>query len=505
VRRVALLTLLFLAGCYSWHTRVDPPSALLNQEHPPTHVRFTLADGKRTEMWFPRIGNDSITGRDRNEQQYKTRTVALADVTRVEVSDFNAGKTIGTVVGVGVGVLLVAAVVASTGDWGSSDWGSSDGTASCPQVYSWDGERWRLDSGTFGGAFAEGLERTDYDNLDYPVPQDGKVLLRVGNELNETEQVDALQLLAVDHPAARTIVPLTDGTIVSLTAPDAPVAARDDAGRDALRQVQNQDNWSWESTLRPRDPNDPSDIRDGLTMSFVRPRGTDQATLVLDGHTSAWAGLMLTEFIAAHGATTRDWYTALNQSPALARGVGAALAREGFLSAAVETTTGWKPAGLFWEAGPEVVKRQALPLDLSGVTGDTVRVRLESIPSFWLVDRVSMTWGAPDTVPARKLPLLSAIDGQGRDVAPELRTVDQRRFTIETDEWADLQYRDAPPPAPGLTRSYLLASTGWYRIHTPEAGPVDSTLLAAVASGPGGGSRVAIMRSNTALRWAGAQ
>jgi hypothetical protein len=56
-------------------------------------------------------------------------------------------------------------------------------------------------------------------------------------------------------------------------------------------------------------------------------------------------------------------------------------------------------------------------------------------------------------------------------------------------------------PAAGLVRSYLLRSTGFYRIHTPEAGQSDTTLLNEVASGPGGVSRVAVRHQNRALRW----
>jgi hypothetical protein len=503
-RKAVLLILLLLAGCYSWQTKPGSTEAVFRPEHPPKRVRLQLVGGKKVVLWYPRIENDSINGHDRGGEGYKTRTVALADVTKVEVHSFDGGRTGFVVVGLlAAGTIAWAIDVEANGGldgWGGS-WSSDGGSASCPQVYSWDGVRWRLDSGTFGGAFAEALERTDYDNLDYPVAENGQVHLRVANELDETEYIDALQLLEVDHPADRIVVPLTNGVTLSLRPPASPVAAMDDAGRDALRQVRDADGWSWESTLRQRNPDAPREIRDGVVVSFVRPAGAHRGTLVLDGHTTVWASLMLREFVAAHGHTTRDWYAGLKQSPEQARGMAAALAREGFLSAAVQTGQSWKPAGLFWEAGPEVVKRQALPLDLSGVEGDTVRVRLESIPSFWLVDRVSMSWGPPDTVTPRELPLLSAIDRQEQDQAPELRTVDHRRFTLETDEWADLVYRDDPPAAEGHRRSYLLRSTGWYRIHTAEAGAPDSALLAEVASGPGGGSRVAVRKSNEALRW----
>jgi hypothetical protein len=500
--RAALLTLALLAGCFSWRKNPSDPATLLGTEHPPRHVRLFLANGDRKEVYDPRVENDSVIGTTSLARKAERRAVALADVTRVEVNKFNTGKTIGAVAATGAVALLIAGIaIASSDGWGGGGGGGGGDYASCPQVYSWDGAEWRLDSGTFGGAFMEALELTDFDNLDYPVAREGKVWLRVGNELNETDYVDELALLAVDHPADRTIVPTRDGRALSLSTLMTPVAARDGAGRDALPQVRDYDDWSWESTLRQRDVDDSTQIRDALELSFVRPTGARHATLVLDGHNTTWASLLLTRFIAAHGRDTRAWYDSLARAPETARRMAAGLAREGFLSVAVQTGNRWTPQGLFWEAGPEIVKRQALPLDLSRVSGDTVRVRLESVPSFWLVDRVTIAWGEAETITPRVLPLVSAEDRQEQDVAWQINARDGTRLTLEPDDWAELSYQDGPAPRAGLVRSYLLRSTGFYRIHTPEAGPADTALLNEVASGPGGVSRVAVRHQNRALRW----
>lgn len=71
-----------------------------------------------------------------------------------------------------------------------TDNGGSDQTYSCPLVYSWDGQRWRLDSGTFGGAIMPALARTEVDNLLHAVPVGDSLRLRITNELNETDHLD---------------------------------------------------------------------------------------------------------------------------------------------------------------------------------------------------------------------------------------------------------------------------------------------------------------------------
>lgn len=175
-----------------------------------------------------------------------------------------------------------------------------------------------------------------------------------------------------------------------------------------------------------------------------------------------------------------------------------ALAGEVFLGVEVRTQRGWTPRGRFWEAGPEILKRQVLDLDLSGAEGDTVRVRLESAPSLWLIDRVAMDFSPERPVAVQRLALTQARDGNGRDVREALAAGDGRALTLETGDAAELRFA-APDPAAGLGRSYLLRSTGWYRIHVAETGQPDVALLARIGSGGYSISRISVGRLNDAL------
>jgi parallel beta-helix repeat protein len=56
---------------------------------------------------------------------------------------------------------------------------------SCPYVYSWNGEEYKFDSQILGNA-PRRPQRSDYDSLDYLVPADGKHLLKLTEELDET-------------------------------------------------------------------------------------------------------------------------------------------------------------------------------------------------------------------------------------------------------------------------------------------------------------------------------
>ena len=508
VRPVAvLLAALTLGGCMTWRPATTPVRALL-AERGETVVRVRRHGGERLVVTAPRILGDTLFGGLVSPSD--PVAIPLADIEAVEVQRVSAGLTVLALAAAGATAVVVATAISegmkeepptptpppyngSGGCVGQGCW-----TFSCPLVYSWDGATWRLSSGTFGGAITRGLQRTDVDNLEYATPQEGVLRLRVANELAETDYLDALAVLAVDADSGFTVSPDPAGGLHALGALASPVSARDFRGGDALARVRDADGWSWESGVSGRDTARAEDLRDGLVLTFVRPHGAARAHLVLDANSSSWSALLLGEFVSAHGAATQAWYDSLDTRPAMARATGARLAREAFLSAAVRTARGWSPQGIFWEAGPEIVKRQVLDLDLSGVAGDTVEVRLESAPSFWLVDRVSMDFTADRALAVRELPLLSARDATGRDVAPLIAAADDRYFVLERGDNAEIRLLVPERPA-GASRTFILRTTGWYRIDTSHAGAPDVAGLDALGRDPLAISRASVARLNAAL------
>jgi len=503
-----LLAVLTLGGCMTWQPAGFATRDVLAAQRE-TIVRVRRHGGETLVLVAPRVIRDTLHGSVRSGATAATSltqevAIPLADVEGLEVERYSAGRTGLLIAAVGATALAVAAAVVANsapepppppanpcGVMGC-------GSISCPLVYSWDGARWRLDSGTFGGAITRGLQRTDVDNLDYATPRDGTLRLRVANELAETDYLDALTVLAVDADSGFAVAPDPRGGLHTLGALAAPVSAREFRGGDALARVRDADGWNWESGPSGRDTARAADLRDGLVLAFVRPNGAARGHLVLDGNSSSWSALLLEEFVRAHGSATQAWYDSLDVQPALARATGARLAREAFLAAALRTGETWTPLGIFWEAGPEVVKRQVLDLDLSGVVGDTVVVRLESAPSFWLVDRVALDFTADRPVVVHELPLVSAHDSAGRDVAPLLAAADDHYFIMANGDGAELLLRVPERPA-GTSRTFLLRTTGWYRVDTPNVGVPNVAEIDALGRDPLAISRASVARFNAAL------
>lgn len=490
---IALLGAL-ASACTTWQTQSAAPDQVLAGKTP-DRIRVTRPDGSTTELVRPLIAGDTLLGSWPGSTLTDSTgriAIPLSDVQSVAVQRVSAGRTV-LLIG-GLGLTAIAIVAAATDEPKPAP---PPEHVSCPLVYSWDGTTWRLDSGTFGGAIAPALGRTDVDNLVYATAQDGILRLRVANELNETDYLDALSVLAVDHAPGLMVAPDGAGGLHTLGQLMAPATARDFRGADALARVAAADGWNWESNPTRRDTAVSADIRDGLELVFPNPR-VRFARLVLDGNNTPWASHLMQKFVGAHGKATKAWYDSLETYPHLARALGTMMAQEAFLGVSVWADGQWQQQGYIWEAGPEIVKRQVFSLDLSRVQGDNVRIRLESAPSFWLIDYVALDSSAPAAIEVHEVFAETARHHAGADVGDRLRFRDGGYFVMEHRDGAEMRFRVPAVPA-GRSRSYLVQSSGWYRIHGPETATPDSRVLARVLTEPHGASREAVAKFNHAL------
>lgn len=491
---------LWICSCTKWSDPKLPVEDVMSAPETPGRVRVTLFDGSRLELDAPRLLADTLQGLGKAASRDAPRhwvSIPLSDVRSVEVRKAN---TVGTVVLVGVSALVAAGIVAAIADAAEDDPPPAPPPPiSCPLVYSWDGTAWRLDSGTFAGAFLAPLARTDVDNLVHLEPVDGWLRLRLANELSETDHVDALAVLAVDHPIGTSVAADATGRIHVVGAAVAPRSARDDRDRDALAALAAVDGWGWESSPTGRDTTEAGVLRDGVELVFDRPPGADRAVLLVDGQNTPWTSWLMQEFVAGHGRETDAWYAARNADPMGALALGAKLAAEAFLAVSVWDGNGWSVRGHVPEIGPELPKTTAVPLDLTGLEGPVLRVRLESAPMFWNLDRVVVDFAPGPAAEARWLtPATAEREGDGLSVADLLAAADGREVVLEKGEAVRLEF-PAPPAPEGLARSYLLASTGWYRIHAPPSDADPDPDVRRVETEPGAVSRLSVARANLGL------
>lgn len=409
--------------------------------------------------------------------------VSFERVAQVEVGSKTGGgakKTIGIILGVAA---VVAIVVAATS--GSPKPAPSPTPPCSPLVSSYDGKQYIPDSDAFGGAMFKAAKRTDWDTLEHMGEVGGEYRVKIQKGQAETEFVDELALLAVDHPPHTRVVPDFGGALHILGNPQAPIRAVAARGGDVTALVARPDDRIWVSSPFGRDPDDRSQVRDGMTLEFARPAGARSATLVFRVQNTLWGYHVRQRFLELLGTDFEAWYARMDTASGDYQAFDRARRREVALGVQVGEGRGWRDAGFVWEVGPSLPRDVAVVLDLHDVAGERLRVRLDSTVGLWTIDSVQIHYSEGALREVREIAPSRATDQASRDIAPSLSRADGLEHVMTEDtDWAEATF-PAPPRRPGWERSLVLKTTGYYRIHVSGRGEPQWALVQRMVEEPG--------------------
>ncbi len=401
--------------------------------------------------------------------------IALEDVLYLQVT--KADPVMTTVAALGVMALAAAVlgvIVALTKE-------------SCPFIYSWDGQQFVLDAEPLGGAVCEGLRRSDYSRLDHLEPVDGRYRLLVRNEVSETQYLDHVKLLVVDHPAGYEAISDTVGNLYLVGETMAPFLASDENGTDLLPFVTAADGIAWQSRLPVDTPASLERPRHHLTFKFPRPVNAQWATLVTNVGTTLWGSNMIREMLQLRGAHIEDWYSAIKERDQEYDQMNHFIDREELWRLQLYVVEGdaTVPQGMVPGAGPLVIENRVLFLDLSGVEGDTLTIQFNPPFGFWVIDYLAVRYDSCPTPTATEVPLLSAVDHEGRNITDTLAGNDSLYHRMpQVGEWCKLTF-EAPPIDSNVERTVFLESSGYYVIHFDPEAPPQLELLTHIGLTPG--------------------
>jgi hypothetical protein len=354
-----------------------------------------------------------------------------------------------------------------------------------------------FDAEPYGGAISRGLEKDDFSQLERLREQDGLYRLRITNEVDETQFTNLTELWVVDHPAGTRVVPDIQGKLHTLAAPHAPLSARDAAGHDLLPWLRATDRLIWEPSAVP-DAN--GNLQSDIVMTFPKPTGVTQVKLVANAATGLWGSYMIKKMVELRGRDVGAWYTLMDESQAARDALFAWEVREELyaLKIYVEEPTGWEVRGILPGTGPFISKHRIVPLDVSRVQGDQLRIRIHPPAGFWALNSFGVDYTPDRPVRVEKLEPATARDLQGKDVLPELIANDDRYLAMpNVGDTADLTFH-VPPCHAGTDRSVFLHSRGYYKLHLAANGEPDTKTLQEIENVPGAGARFA---ANQFAQW----
>jgi hypothetical protein len=228
-------------------------------------------------------------------------------------------------------------------------------------------------------------------------------------------------------------------------------------------------------------------LRGDIVMSFPKPEGAAEARLVANVSTGLWGSHMIRAMLELRGREVGAWYELIDGSPAARDLLFAWNLREELytLKLRVEEPSGWELRGLLPGGGPFIAEDRVVPLDVSRVQGDRLRISVQPPAGFWALNSFAVDYGRNQSLVVDTVAAIEARDQNGRDVLSEIRSADDRYYTMPQTGDKGYVVFPAQDPRQGMERTVFLHARGYYRLHLSEEGEPDVLTLQRLAEEPG--------------------
>lgn len=395
-------------------------------------------------------------------------SVPIDEVVSVRLKRTNAVKTIMIIIGVAALIVLVLyAIALATKE-------------SCPFVYSWDGSQYVFDAEPLGGSVSKGLERADLSRLEHLRAVDGTYRLLMRNEVEETQQLNEMKLLLVDHPAGSDVHFDLTGAFHVVQDPVAASSAVDENGIDLRHILASPDDILWQTKMPTAPLEDDAPLRHTYTFTFPKPADARDGKLVVKAGTALWGSHMIREMLQLRGDGLDAWYRSIDSQGSAMTELVEFNTREElyFLKLYVLEDGAWVHRAWIPAGGPLHTESRLIPLDLSGVTDDTVQLRVYPPKGFWTFDYVAMEFDDHPAPTVASVPLARAVDSKEGDITALMTARDESRYEMpRVGDSAVLEFAAPPAPAAG-TRTVFLETHGYYLLHLDKTQREQRELIA---------------------------
>ncbi|MFC1563615.1 hypothetical protein ACFL6G_01705 [candidate division KSB1 bacterium] len=412
--------------------------------------------------------------------------IPISEVKTLYVWKISRAKTTFGVIISLVALSLIMSAIQSSTDTDHPEPLEDSEIYSCPFVYSFDGDQYIFDAEPYSGAISEGLQRTDICRLENLEPVDGEYRLLLTNEFDETQYTDEFKLQVVDHPAGVEVIPDAGGNLHTVKDPLKPLTVEDKNGNSVYKWVSEKDYLLWESDLNTKDPDNSSDLRDTLLFTFPKPDDAKNAKLVVNSGSALWGSSMPKKLLELMGTYSEEWKESLltkvgRDSLTLWQ------RREGVyrLQVKVWSNNTWTTRGEIKGEGPFKVEDRIVPLDLSGVEGDNVKILLAPPSGFWLINSLALDYSQDIPVEINEISAKTMVGHSGADLRDILESTDGSYYiTPEIGQTAELTF-PVPELKQGYERTVFAKVSGYYDIHFDATNPPDIVQLLKILSEPG--------------------
>ncbi len=345
--------------------------------------------------------------------------------------------------------------------------GGSRGGGSCPYVYGWDGNRFRLEGEAFAIGWGKALESTTCTMMNTLKPEKGSLRIRLTNERPETHYFNSVRLVGVETAPDISVYADPEGELWPVREQVTHFRAVDNSGRDVSRDLIQRDGLYWHS-----DTTDflmSSTFEDCIDLTVPAGLGKHGTSLILHAKNTHMAQSVFSALVGFLGDQTLAFHDAI-ENDTLMISLMKSWFEEASMKVSVWNGAAWQIIGRVEPEANMVQFSKLLRLPGDAGKGDTLKIRLTCLKDVWKIDALTFDNTLSTPLRSADVKCSSAIGPEGMDVRAVLAASDGQYARLLPPEQINLEFEVLTPPK-GKKISYALYVRGYLYEWLPKAEP----------------------------------
>ncbi len=422
----------------------------------PENHQLHLSNGRNGNMkYIPKLNDGAVLNevhlfvKNPDSINIGSYTLDLSTVEKIEVITKDTKRTTNSYVigalGYTVGALAVVGIIVALTK------------SSCPFVSPYNNNEFSLQGEIYGGAIYPQLSRDDYMPLRMQPTPNGTLQLKISNELKERQYTDFADLIVVTHDKNTKVLSDEKGNLYAIKKPQSPLDARMGNGQDALAPLMQKDDNSilyFDDTLA-------TNANNFVITEFDKPVDARKVKLVLAIKNSYWLDYLYGEMAKGFGSYYPTFIKKQNKTP-VSKLLHWAKDQQLPLTVSIEKNAAWEKVAEVTTIGPLATREIVVPVDVSNIKGNSIKIKLSSGFMFWEIDYAAIDFSEEKDFTVESVSPSVATDETGKNVLPVLMKKDGVYLEQPVPgNNVTLEYK-CKQQRPNESRSYILHTRGYY-------------------------------------------
>ncbi len=260
---------------------------------------------------------------------------------------------------------------------------------SCPTVYTFSDDGELLQSELFSKCISRQLEEDDLDRLEFKVPDNGQIKLKITNEALETHYINKFNLIAIKHTEGTKVFQTDKNSFCQINELTTFQSATSSSGEDVSELLISDDEFSFRSKEEKFLELREKPVKDFIEIDFKNPHHKDKVKMFVKFKNSLLSTVLLYDVVlGSQGINALEWTKKMNDDYVYAMQFKTVYDFFSGITIQLQRNDKWIEVGKLQDAGPINWKYcvAELPVDKN----QDIKVRLSFIPDNIMIDFVAI-------------------------------------------------------------------------------------------------------------------